>query len=325
MVSIIIPIYNCEYYISECLDSILNQNEKSIEVIAVDDGSKDRSAQIIDEYSAQDRRIRALHIENSGPSRARNIGLNHATGDWILFVDADDWIDTDILSRLELNNNSPDITFFGFKKHYEDGRCEECIPIETSNDASVCQQLKNLINSKDELFGYSVNKVYRRSIIENNNIRFKEGLNIREDEIFALNYCQYVSSVKIISFAPYNYRILNSSLSHNTNLQFKNYRLLINSERKILASYPSSEFKFSFCNKIYHYYISSIIECIKFDKQEKKDVINEAVAYYDMFVNCILATKWQKMIFGLSLKSMRKSIIYSVFKLRSFLSIHPTL
>lgn len=324
MVSIIIPIYNCEYYISKCLDSILNQNEKSIEVIAVDDGSKDNSALIIDEYSVQDSRIKALHIENSGPSRARNIGLNHATGDWILFVDADDWIDADILSRLELNNNSPDIIFFGFKKHYEDGRCEECIPIGIGNDASVCQQLKNLLNSKDELFGYSVNKVYRRSIIENNNIRFKEGLNIREDEIFALNYCQYVSSVKIISFAPYNYRILNTSLSHNTNRQFKNYRLLINLERKILASYPSSEFKFSFCNKIYHYYISSIIECIRLNKQEKKDVINEAVAYYDMFVNCILATKWQKMIFGLSLKSMRKSIIYSVFKLRSFLSIHST-
>lgn len=142
MVSIIIPVYNCEYYISKCLDSILNQNEKSIEVIAVDDGSKDSSAQIIDEYSAQDRRIKALHIENSGPSRARNIGLGHATGDWILFVDADDWIDTDILSRLELNNNSPDITFFGFKKHYEDGHCEECIPKEADNNISVCQQLK---------------------------------------------------------------------------------------------------------------------------------------------------------------------------------------
>lgn len=256
MVSIIIPAYNCEQYISQCLNSLFNQSVSSIEIIVVDDGSNDGTARILDDYSKLEKRLKVFHVQNGGPSRARNIGLSHATGEWVLFVDADDWVDDDILSKLDLEVYRADITFFGFKKCFENNYVENCMPMNadyTEDDEKISAQLKYLFDSKAEFFGYSYNKVFKRSIIEKHKIRFFEDFCNREDEIFTLNYCRYISSCRIIPLAPYNYRILNNSLSHNLNVRYRNYRMLIEAELKILQSYNMSQFKVVVLGRIFNY------------------------------------------------------------------------
>lgn len=316
MVSVIIPAYNCEKYISKCIDSILHQDESSIEIIIIDDGSQDATALILDRYAKQDNRIRVVHIENAGPSKARNIAIDRAQGDWILFVDSDDWVDTNILSKLDLSITSPDIIFFGFKRYYEHAPQEVCIPNNYKTEGEqVYSQLKELLNSKNEFFGYSVNKVYRRSIIEEHHIRFKEGLSVREDEAFALNYCLYINSIQVVAFAPYNYRILNDSLSHNKN-RFRNYRLLIRTELGLLNLYPQVDFKDAFISRIFTYYILSIIECINLNLLEKYDVIDDAIEFFDQNKQWVAVPKWQVILFECPIKFMRKYIIYIIFCLR---------
>ncbi|OUQ56652.1 hypothetical protein B5E58_10530, partial [Tyzzerella sp. An114] len=92
-ISVIVPIYNVEKYLNRCVDSIINQTYKNLEIILVDDGSPDNCGKICDEYAKKDNRIKVVHKENGGVSSARNVGLNIATGDYIGFVDGDDWID----------------------------------------------------------------------------------------------------------------------------------------------------------------------------------------------------------------------------------------
>ena len=100
LISVIVPVYNVEKYLNKCIDSIINQTYKNLEIILVDDGSQDSSGKICDEYTKKDNRIKVIHKENGGVSSARNIGLNNATGEWIAFIDADDWVDEEYLQTL---------------------------------------------------------------------------------------------------------------------------------------------------------------------------------------------------------------------------------
>ena len=320
MVSIIIPAYNCERYIQQCLDSLIQQEEQNLEIIVVNDGSEDGTADILNYYSKNEDRLKVLNVKNGGPSRARNIGLDNANGDWVLFVDADDWVDTDILSSLDLNQNAADIIFFGFKRCYEDTRIVECIPesvgCECTADA-VNRQLLSLFNSKAAFFGFTVNKIYKRSIIEQHHLRFREGLNVREDEAFILNYCLYITSVKTMAFAPYNYRMLQNSLSHSPALRFRNFRLLVETEKAVLKSYATSEFKSAVSARLFTYYLSSVVECISLNRPEKFDVISDAVDCYHANRAHISAPRWQKLIFGCTLKQISRLMVYVAFSLRN--------
>ncbi len=99
-ISVIVPAYNVESYLADCLDSILNQTYPNIEVIVIDDGSPDRSGEIAENYKQKDRRIKVIHQENGGLSVARNSGLDNATGEFVCFIDSDDWIEPDYLELL---------------------------------------------------------------------------------------------------------------------------------------------------------------------------------------------------------------------------------
>lgn len=100
LISIIVPVYNVAEYLPQCLDSLVAQTYENIEIIAVDDGSTDGSGTILDEYAARDARVRPVHIENDGVSNARNVGLSLVRGEFVGFVDSDDWVDTDMYARL---------------------------------------------------------------------------------------------------------------------------------------------------------------------------------------------------------------------------------
>lgn len=113
MISIIVPVYNSEKYIDRCLDSILNQTYKDLEIVLVNDGSNDQSLKILENYALRDTRIKVVNQENKGVAAARNTGLDNATGDYILYVDSDDWIENNMVERMvELSANA-DIVFCG--------------------------------------------------------------------------------------------------------------------------------------------------------------------------------------------------------------------
>lgn len=320
MVSIIIPAYNCESYIGRCLDSVLTQDVALVEVLVVNDGSKDNTPKILDEISQQDSRVKVFHVENGGPSKARNIGIDNARGEWLLFVDADDWVDKDILSHLELNTDtSADIIFFGLKRCYDNGVVEICMPQSyqlTSDLDKVYNQLNNLLISREEFFGYSVNKVYKNSIVKEHKIRFCEGLHVREDELFALNYCRYVKSIQTLQLAPYNYRIMECSLSHNSCIPYRNYLHLVREERKVIESLQKSSFQTSLQRRIFTFYIDSIIECVRLNRIETKVAIEEALSFYDEHRTIIEIPIWMNFIFGFSLKKIRRNLVYFAFFIR---------
>ena len=120
-VSIILPVYNVAPYLRRCMDSIINQTYRNIEIICIDDGSTDKSSQLCDEYSQKDKRIIVIHKKNGGQSDARNVGITVATGKYIAFVDSDDYIDEQFLEQLYLaiKKNKSDISMCKYKKTYK--------------------------------------------------------------------------------------------------------------------------------------------------------------------------------------------------------------
>jgi len=173
--SIIIPVYNVERYLRTCLDSILTQSFKDWEILLVDDGSPDGSPAICDEYAQKDVRIRVFHKENGGVSSARNLGLENARGEWVWYVDPDDWIEIDALKVLSkyIESYNPDTVIFGMRFTDEKGN-------DLGND--VKKHKEGAVDSVFECFDYGPPSVLqKRDILEKNNLRFTQGIRLGED------------------------------------------------------------------------------------------------------------------------------------------------
>lgn len=218
-ISVIIPVYNTEKYLAECIDSILKQ-ESLYEIILINDGSKDNSSVICNKYQNKyPSIIKYKEIENHGASYARNIGIELATGEYILFVDSDDSLTDNTFSSLlsVMETAHYDIILWGLTKHYCNGGSVTYSPRlnsgqETQTIEKIILDLK--VNRENfYYFGFVCNKLYKRSIIETYNIRFRDTLNIGEDEVFAMEYCTHIHSMYVLDKSLYNYKILESSLT----------------------------------------------------------------------------------------------------------------
>lgn len=215
--SFIVPVYRVEKWLVQCIDSILSQEIMDLELILVDDGSPDSSGAICDEFAAKDSRVSVIHKENGGVSKARNIGIEVSSGKYIIFVDSDDWIECCLLKYVDAFVDDFEIVYYGHKNYCMDGDIVSYHPYSIS----CCnkEEMENGIvhlkynSSKFEYFGYTWNKVFRSEIIKKNNIKFIEGLTLREDELFTMEYCQQISSLHVVSESLYNYRFMNNGLS----------------------------------------------------------------------------------------------------------------
>lgn len=216
--SIVIPVYNADKYISRCLESIVSQDTKHrYEVLLIDDGSSDNTSEICDEYTQRYRYIKTIHKQNEGVSVARNVGIEMAQGEYITFVDSDDWVTSDYVETILTQINGRDLLFFSHNRFGGDGHIiEQCHPyrdcvgiLETENF------LLHLKAEQYECFGFTWNKCFRTDIIRNNNIRFIPGLNVREDEVFTNTYCRNISSVKFLQERLYFYRELSTGLTYS--------------------------------------------------------------------------------------------------------------
>lgn len=220
--SIIIPVYNVAPYLRECLDSVLAQTFTDWEAICIDDGSTDGSGAILDEYAARDSRFRIIHQPNAGVSVARNKGLDVAKGEWIWFVDSDDMIKPHALDRFYNLECKADITYFGMDFLLQDGSVSSfhhvrILPTKLDDESSaIVERFASSLMGID-FFGYTVNKFIRRSIIQDNAIRFEPGINCWEDALFFIKVFADSSTFAVISDSLYSYRQLQTGLTNSGN------------------------------------------------------------------------------------------------------------
>lgn len=216
-VSLIVPVSNVERYLPKCISSILSQIYTDFELLLIDDGSTDGSGKLCDLYAQKDVRIKVFHKVNEGASKARNLGIKHATGEYIAFIDSDDWIESNYLDILIKESYNTDIIFFPARMLYEENSETIYIPkvINDKNRENVEDTILYLYknNQKFQYFVFTWNKLFKKEIIEKNNIKFNETIVHKEDELFTLEYCRYINNIKTISTPIYNYRILPTSLT----------------------------------------------------------------------------------------------------------------
>lgn len=212
-ISVIIPVYNAEQYLNRCIDSVLSQSYQFKELILVDDGSTDKSGAICDAYAKNDDRIIVFHNQNKGASAARNFGLDKVTGEYVSFLDSDDWIEPDYYKDFFGNEDFMyDIYFQNYACHKKDGSTEikPLKPLSVTNE-NIGEAILYLM--KEVKFGWSWIKLFKYSIISKYAIKFDENISLREDELFALQYCAHINSLCIRSSTNYHYYIYDNSLT----------------------------------------------------------------------------------------------------------------
>jgi glycosyltransferase involved in cell wall biosynthesis len=206
-ISIIVPVYKVEIYLKECLDSILNQTYENIELILVNDGSPDSSGDICESYKEKDSRIRVFHQENKGVSKARNFGITEATGDYVCFIDSDDWIQGSYLADFFYNGNyNADVYLQGYINKYADEKLNNQINFIT-NEFYTVQLLKEgyIYSERNNIINSPCFKLFRRDIIKENNIEFDPSICYGEDHLFVLNYFLHIKNMSVSNQAGYHY------------------------------------------------------------------------------------------------------------------------
>ena len=261
LITIIVPIYNVEKYLRECIESICRQTYRNIEIILINDGSNDNSAKICDEYKEKDSRIKVIHKENGGVSSARNKGLEIAKGAYITFVDGDDYIDEKYCEKLlkNLKENNVECILCGFNRIYE-------------KTAEVVTKGENLLLDKNKFLnsiltvqggaGIAAAKLWKRKAVIN--VRFNEKIKIGEDSLFGIQAAKNVNNVYILNEALYNYRFNKNSAVRKYNKDFANICLKSMQEAKkyIEKEYSKEEIKDKFNNYItYHVLLITVNYC----------------------------------------------------------------
>jgi Glycosyltransferases involved in cell wall biogenesis len=210
--SIIIPVYNAQNTIRRTLQSVLNQTFSSYEIIVVNDGSRDNSARILQEF-AHYPQVSVLNQINAGVSAARNSGLQQASGEYVLFLDADDWVDDNFLMSFKLNLNAwPAEAVDLMVGNLNDNRIGKVSQAGFFSQQDIPYVLGELEMSDN--IGYLHNKCYRRQIIDDLHLRFMEGVSMSEDLLFNLKFFSCVSNFLITPGAAYHYEDVAGSLSN---------------------------------------------------------------------------------------------------------------
>ncbi len=251
-ISVIIPVYNVEPYIRQCLDSVVNQTYKNLEIIIVDDGSPDNCPAICDEYAQRDERIRVIHKRNEGLSAAWNDGINETTGDWIMFVDSDDWIDSTFIDNMVSASDLDKMQVITAAHHIDTSVEGEKISDNFSESVSFYdgqgrdQMMLKSIEAFGKRFGVVWNRLYLKSFLISKSIFFdpKIPAGMPNDSVFNLEVFKKADNTQIVDCIGYHYRILNSA----STLRYRPNRselmvYPIEALQNLLADYPSETLK----------------------------------------------------------------------------------
>lgn len=207
--SIIMPVYNVEKYIEKAIKSILSQTYKNFELLIINDGTKDKSMEIISKYKKKDDRIKIYNKENGGLSSARNYGLKYATGQYICFIDSDDYVEDTLLEELneEISIKKYDMLIYGYnidtvnsnEQKVDSKKITEKSHVFSTNDN------KNLNFKNISIIGYAWNKCYKNELIKNNSLKFEEGTSYIEDIIFNNSFFKISKDIKVMDTSLYHY------------------------------------------------------------------------------------------------------------------------
>lgn len=215
-ISVIVPVYNVEKYLLRCIDSILAQTFTDFELLLIDDGSKDTSGSICDEYARKDTRIKVLHKENGGVSSARNVGLDNAKGKWICFADSDDYVGKEWL-KIFSNGFPADIIIQSFYATNWFGNQAESFVEMPSFNGSTSQDFKQLylqLYKKCNL-GFIWCRAFKRNIITRHSVFFNTNYTLIEDELFIFEYMKYIQSFSLCNNGCYHYLSPDYSKKYN--------------------------------------------------------------------------------------------------------------
>ncbi len=287
-VSVIVPVYRVEEYLSKCIESVLNQTYHDFELILVNDGSPDNSGKICDEYAKKDSRIKVIHKENGGPASCVNRGIKESTGEYITFSDSDDWLEPDYLKELYngIYDNNCDMAICDYKKVYaqKEINVNSCkISEGISNKRTIKNDILPFIiteQSKNEssLIAHSrCAKIFKRELLINNFKYFREDVRWGEDFLMTLSClcdCEKINYLKGLYL--YNYRFNHNSLTQSYNkTYFKEYYELTKHLKTIAEEKNISE-----NNQIYYQYINCFISAVNvitftFGKYKRSEIIKE--------------------------------------------------
>ncbi len=201
LISVLVPVYNAEKTLRQCVDSILGQDFRDFELLLIDDGSKDDSPAICDEYAAKDIRVKVFHKQNGGVSSARNLGLENAQGEWITFVDSDDMVSNDYLNKVV--DCSEDLVMVGYWNLSPDGTqfWSKHVPNHVETPI-VSEYLSSKLASFEMRGPYC--KFYRRELLKG--VFFHEDMKVAEDVCFVMDYLKNVKTLRILPFRYYVFR-----------------------------------------------------------------------------------------------------------------------
>lgn len=275
-VSIIIPVYNTKNYLKRCLDSVKNQTYNNLEIICVDDGSTDGSEYIVDEYAKLDDRFIVIHKENGGESSARNAGLQASTGDYIGFMDCDDWIEPDMYEVLVSNiqKYNADISAVSWFKTYDDKEIKIVNNKAVKTGIIDRDLLLRYIYERDEYqgFAYMWDKLYRREILttDNNILLFDEQLKLGGDVLYLAQASINSKTAVYIPKCMYHYYQRNTSGCHTVDLAkrvdwLKAYFKVI----ELFENNEVSEDVLSYVKRFLAYHTSNVAE-LAYNQQDIK-------------------------------------------------------
>lgn len=223
--SVIIPVYNVELYLPQCLESLQAQDYSDYEVICINDGSTDRSREILAEWETRYPKMRVIDRTNGGLSAARNTGLDAAKGDYVVFVDSDDWVEPTMLDRLAVEIGSNDMVCFACQR--TDNKSFDTLHSEQNNGWNYYNH--HALENRVIPFVCVWQRCYRREFLLENNLRFREGI-LHEDNEFTPRACLKAKSVRVIPDVLYNYRVRPGSIMTTRGLKSKESLITIGNE-----------------------------------------------------------------------------------------------
>lgn len=259
-VSMIVPVYQVEKYIGQCIESVLNQTFQDFELILIDDGSKDDSGRICDFYAAKDERIRVIHTENRGAASARNTGLDLASGRYITFLDGDDYLADNMIERLHqvIEDSAYDMVVCDFLNLLPNKNDNFIVHLKerTVNGREVLEHLKN-----EKSYGvWTVvwNKIYKREVLEN--LRFPDGKYF-EDEFFSNHLYLNINQIHAISDVLCYHRVLQSSTMNTQKIE--NYLDLLDALQERLEIYIQYDYSEDEIYKVLIFLLDPFTKCAK--------------------------------------------------------------
>lgn len=218
-VSVIVPVYNCEKYIGECIESLINQTLRECEFIFINDGSIDKSKEIIEKYAKKDNRIKLINQKNGGVSVARNTGLSNAIGEYIGFVDGDDYIEKDYYENLynSANENSCEMVICNWKSELKGKKNILSLPFEKNKvlDKKYIEENIYPFFIKSDSLNSVCNKLFNNKLIKERNIKFPIGIELGEDGAFNIAATTYTNKIYYLDSCGYYYREVKGSATRN--------------------------------------------------------------------------------------------------------------